>query len=85
MKREYIDIDVVLDTTDVEMLKDSDFSDREFLNKLLEMVFTKNELQTSSAKGLASHGKSHKPLNQERLLFVERKIISFHIVCNYLK
>lgn len=37
------------------------------------MVFSKKELEESSAKGLKSHGKFHKPLNEIRLLFVKRK------------
>lgn len=74
-EREYFEVGAVLETTQIDIINSNSVPDRKFLNKLLQMVFTIDELRISSAKGHKSHGKSHKPLNGERLRFVERKII----------
>lgn len=71
--RNYFEIGVKLDVTEIEVMKKSDYTDRQFLNKLLDMVFSRSELRTSSAKGCKSHGKSHKALDKDRLLFIRRK------------
>lgn len=71
--RKYILDGIQLDHAAIEILKKSDLNDRKFLNKMLDMVYTTDELSESNAKGQMSHGVSHKPLNQKRLRFVESK------------
>lgn len=78
--RSYLQGQVILDNAKVEMLKNSNYSDRKFLNEILSMVYSKKELKESSAKGFKSHGKCHKALNAKRLLFVERKLFVVSIL-----
>lgn len=68
----YFEVNVALDASDIFVLKNSNFHDRKFINKLLEMVFSKEELLEGSAKGNQSHQKSHKALNADKLLFIQR-------------
>lgn len=69
MVREYLDGLIKINTKDILDLKTS--TDRGFINKMLEKVFTKNELYESSAQGKVSHGKKHKQLCPIRLKFVQ--------------
>lgn len=55
------------------MINNAKLPDRKFVNKLLDMVFAKDELRNCSAKGNNSHGKSHIPLDKKKLVFVQRK------------
>lgn len=53
------------------MFKKTNLPDRKFLNKILDVVFSPEELASSSAKGKASHGISHKPLDEKKMDLVD--------------
>lgn len=74
--RHYIDVGLSFVIADIEILAKSLVSDRQFINRILEMAFSRTELSKSSAKGKTSHGKAHKPLHPGRLAFVRCRIIT---------
>lgn len=64
---------MTLKVAEIEKMMNCCATDRQLINILLDNVFTKKELSESSAKGNASHGITHAPLDPDRLLFVQRK------------
>lgn len=62
-----------IDNSKIESLKKANMTDRQFLNKILEVVFTPRELFEGSAQGKISHGVGHKALETKRLYFVKSK------------